>query len=68
MFHRAFRIASGLGERCPVDGDCGRQRAEVLGVSPRESRAFAYGRQRTFRVVEPRLDPLRSPECSSMDP
>jgi len=56
VFRRGERIAAGLGERCPVDGDGGREGLEVIGVSPRESRAFGYGRQRTFRVSEPRLD------------
>ena len=56
VFRRAGRIASGLGERGPVDGDGRRQRPELVGVSPRESRPVGYGGQRAFRVVEPGLD------------
>ena len=59
VFRRARRIASGLGERGPVDGDGRRQRPELLGVGPRGSLPVRYGGQRAFRVVESGLRPPR---------
>ena len=59
VFRRAGRIAAGLGERGPVDGDGRRQRPELLGVSPGERRPVGYGGQRAFRVVESGLDRVR---------